>query len=103
MVLDVLKNEPAYVRKVEKRCFDQGEEKVYKYFFELKNKNKLPDHVMKFVYPLNIIPEPYRKEGLSVYISGNIINCETIWGCIPPNARIAPNNLFEIKSITIKN
>ena len=99
-IIKELKDEPAYIRKTCSLHLKQPTDAV---FFEFENE---PSDF--FWYPgvisLREIPEAYRTEGLSVFISGNIISCEAS-ACEPPppNARIIYPYLFELKSIKIDN
>ena len=99
-ILKVLKDEPAIVRK---HCFEHVG-RVDTFFFELVN--RYPEFSSDDrVFPAGEIPVQYRKEGLSVKISGNVTSCviATI-GCLDTQYyRLRPNylNLFELKSIKI--
>ena len=92
-ILKILDDEPAIVQK---KCFKVGEA----FFFRLVN-----EHSEFFsvggVFPVGEIPEQFRQEGLSVYISGNVINCVMGVCYSDPRARLAPTNLFELTSIKI--
>ena len=98
MILKVLNEEPAIVRK---SCFDHVG-RVDAFYFELVNQ-----HSEFFsgvgVFPAGEIPQQYRKEGLSVYISGNVTSCNVGGGCSEPNIKLAYIHLFELKSIKINN
>ena len=96
--LFALKDEPAIVRN---GCFSQSGEKNA-YYFDLVNYYYGSDVYLQNVFPVFEIPEPFRKDGLSVAISGNVISVGTGF-CTDPNARSLPLNLFEIKSIKINN
>jgi len=94
-IIKVLKNEPAFVRK---HCFEHVG-RVDAFYFEL-----VKDH-SEFngtcVFPLGEVPQQYRDEGMSVKISGNVINCSVTSGCIEPHLRLSFMHLFEQKSIEI--
>ena len=97
-VIKELKDEPAIVRK---RCFDHaGRTEVY--YFALVN-----DHSEFYsemgIFPIEEIPEQFKKTGLSVYISGHVTNCVEGAGCSEPDIRIADIHLCEIKSIRIND
>ena len=95
-ILKILNDEPAIVRK---QCFEHVG-RVDTFYFELVNR-----HFEFFsdvgVFPVGVIPQQYRKEGLSVYISGNVTSCYVLGGCSEPNIRVAFIPLFELKSINI--
>ena len=97
-ILKILNDEPVIVQK---HCFEHVG-RVDAFYFELVNQ-----HSEFFsetgVFPVGVIPQEYRKEGLSVYISGNVTSCKVAAGCIEPNIRLAYIHLFELKSIKIKN
>ena len=97
-VIKVLEEEPAYIRK---GCFEHLRG-VDAFVFELVNIHNDLYSQGRALFPLGDIPEQYRKEGMSVYISGNVVNC-AIGGCSEPNIRISPINAFELKSIKINN
>ena len=95
-ILKILNDEPAIVRK---QCFEHlGRKDAF--FFELVNR---PSEILWGVglFPAEAIPQQFRKEGLSVYISGNVISCYVLGGCSEPNIRVAFIPLFELKSINI--
>ena len=96
-IIKVLEDEPVFVRK---RCFDHVG-RTDAFCFELVNRHF--DLSGSSLFPFEVIPKQYRKEGLSVYISGNVISCMVSGGCSEPNIRLAPIHLFELKSIKIKN
>jgi len=95
-VLKILNEEPAIVRK---QCFEHIG-RVDAFFFELEN---LHSEVLWSVclFPAGEIPQQFREDGLSVYISGNVISCYVLGGCVEPNIRLAYIPLFELKSIKI--
>ena len=97
-ILKILNGEPAIVRK---QCFEHVG-RVDTFYFELVNlySEFFPNG---YVFPTSEIPEQYRKEGLSVYISGNVTSCVVLGGCSEPNIRLASIHLFELKSIKIRN
>jgi hypothetical protein len=92
-ILKVLTDEPAYIKK---RCFEHLG-RIDTFYFELVThyeELRSPD-----IFPCNIIPEEYRKDGLPVKISGNITNCMVLGGCSEPNIKLETINVFELKSI----
>jgi hypothetical protein len=95
IILKVLKDEPVYVRK---ECFEYVG-RVDTFFFELINHHSEFPQVS--ILPVDEIPEQFREEGLSVYISGNVTNCIVAGGCIEPYFRLASIYLFELESIKI--
>jgi len=96
-ILKVLKDEPAYVQK---SCFDHVG-RVDTFYFQLTK--RYPEFFTgDNVFPAGEIPQQFREEGLSVYISGNVTSCIVIGGCMEPNIRLAYIHLFELKSIKIK-
>ena len=97
-ILKILNDEPVIVRK---QCFEHVE-RVDTFYFELVNRYSefFPNG---HVFPTGEIPEQYRNEGLSVYISGNVTSCVVLGGCSEPNIRLAYIHLFELKSIKIRN
>jgi hypothetical protein len=97
IILKELKDEPAIIRE---RCFDHVG-KVDAFAFELAD--KYPELHSLSVVPFGEIPKEYRKEGLSVYISGSVTSCSVINGCSAPNIRLGAINLFELKSIKLRN
>jgi len=97
-IVKVLENEPAIIQK---KCF-QHVGRVDAFYFELENMHS-DFFSLTGIFPLDEIPKQYRKEGLSVNISGNVISCVVTGGCIEPNIRLASIPLFELKSIKIKN
>ena len=83
--------EPVYIRK---GCFNHLGGKGA-FYMEL-----VKDHSEFFgpsVFPLEEIPEQYWEDGLSVYISGNVISYRVSGGCSEPNIRLAGTHLFELK------
>ena len=97
MVLKILNDEPAIVRK---HCFEHVG-RVDTFYFDLVNRYS------EFfsdagVFPAGNIPQQYRKEGLSVYISGNVTSCTVLGGCSEPNIKLVSIPIFELKSIKIK-
>ena len=96
IILKVLDDELVYVRK---SCFQHLDQRNITYIFELENDNH-PGYYTQLLFPLGDIPKQYREEGLSVYISGNIISC-LVMGCSEPNIRVRNINAFELKSIKI--
>ena len=101
-ILKILIDEPAIVRK---GCFEHLGN-VDAFFFELEN-SQYEFVYQEAVFPLKEIPKQYRKEGSTVYISGNVMNCFiTTLGCLDTQYyRLAPRSLglFELKSIKINN
>ena len=98
VILKILNDEPAIVRK---SCFDHiGRADAF--YFEFVNR-----HSEFFsdvgVFSVGEIPQQFKKEGLSVYISGNVTSCIVGGGCSEPNIRLAYIHLFELKSIKINN
>ena len=91
-VLTVLYDAPAYLQR---GCHNESD----LFYIELVN---IPYGVYRnSIYPCNGIPEEFQINGLSVLVSGNILR-DSKWNpCTPsmPNARIAPNNIFELKTI----
>ena len=96
-ILKVLTDEPAFV---EKKCFEHVG-RVDTFYLRLVNTHA--DFFSVAVFPLGEIPEQYREDGLSVSISGNVISCGVVGGCIEPYIRLAAVHLFELKSIKINN
>ena len=96
-IIKVLKDEPVYVRK---RCFEHVG-RIDTFYFEFVNMDY--DFSPFGLFPIGEIPKQFRKEGLSINISGNVINCGVTGGCIEPNIKLSPIFLFEIKSININN
>lgn len=95
-ILAVLKDEPAYLHR---GCFSESNS----FYINLVNK---PYGVYRnSIYPCNGIPEEFRIDSLSVVISGNIFRCVKSNPCFPskPNIRIAPTNIFELKTIKISS
>jgi hypothetical protein len=90
-VIKILNEEPAYLRK---GCFEHVG-RVDTFYFELIN---YYDGIFS-LFPCNEIPKEYRNEGMSVFISGNITNCQELGGCIEPNIKLAPINIFELTII----
>jgi hypothetical protein len=97
IILKTLKDEPGYIRK---NCFEHTGRKEA-FYLELVNSH--PEFFGQSVFPLEEIPKQYRKEGLPVYFSGNVINCTEVGGCIEPYFRLAHIHLVELKSIKINN
>ena len=101
-ILKILNDEPAIVRK---QCFEHVG-CVDTFYFELVNRySEFFSDVG--VFPAGVISQQYRKEGLSVYISGNVTSCviATV-GCLDTQYfRLRPNilHIFESKSVKIKN
>ena len=94
-VIKELKNELAYVRI---KCFEHlGRTEAF--YFELAS--NYPDIHSPALFPIGEIPKQYRKDGLSVFISGNVLSCLEVGGCIEPHLKLRPINLFEIKCIKI--
>jgi hypothetical protein len=90
-IVKVLKNEPAYIRK---SCFQHTDREEF--YFEFTTEYPFNGGL----FPCDSIPVQYRKEGLSVKIGGNITSCK-IWKCGGPNVKIAPTNVFELRTIKI--
>ena len=93
-ILKILENEPAIVRK---QCFEHVE-RVDTFFFELVNQYS-EFFSIGGIFPVGEIPQQYRKEGLSVYIGGNVTSCTVLGGCSEPDIKLAAIPLFESKSI----
>lgn len=91
-IIKILENEPAFVAK---RCFEHIG-RVDAFTFDLVNTHT------EFIgiFPCGEIPEKFKKEGLSVRISGNVTNCSVVGGCVEPNIKLAEVKLFELKFIT---
>jgi len=100
-ILKILKDEPAIVRR---GCFEHLGS-VEAFYFELKN-SYCNIYGRKAVFPVGEIPQQYRKDGLLLYISGNVTSCSICTlGCVDTQYfRLAPRTLylFELKSIKIK-
>ena len=97
MILKKLNGEPAVIQK---RCFDHLDRNDA-FFFVLVN------HHEEFfsdsgVFPIGEIPQEFRKEGLSITISGNVTSCTVLGGCSEPNIKLANIPLFELNAIKIK-
>jgi len=90
-ILKILDDEPAIVQK---KCFDQVGEA---FFFRLVNRHS--EFAPSGVLPVGEIPEQFRQEGLSVYISGNVIY--RALGACYSDQRLVPTMLFELTSIKI--
>ena len=95
MIRQVLKDEPAYIRK---GCFEHLG-RIDAYYLELAYSHS--DFHGPRVFPVEDIPAQYRKDGLFVYISGNVTCCWVSGECGEPNIRLASIPLFELKSIKI--
>jgi hypothetical protein len=95
-VLKVLKDEPAYIRKVCMEIESLGAVDTFCIDLTTYYPELYPG-----LFPCNAIPREYRIEGLSVKISGEVYDCLES-GCSAPNIRIAPFNVFRLKSIQIK-
>ena len=65
------------------------------FYFELENKQS---DLTPFVFTGEEIPEQYRKDSLSVYISGNVSD-RVIGGIYYTETKYLPILLFELKSI----
>jgi hypothetical protein len=92
VVLAVLINEPAYIRR---GCLTESN----LFYIELVNK---PYRVYKnLIYPCNGIPEKFQIDSLYVWVSGDIFRSAKGNPCFPskPNIRIIPSNIFELKTI----
>ena len=98
-IFKVFNDEPAIVKKGSFYQLGTADE----FYFELVNQDY--DFLFSFpgVVPLGDIPEQYREEGLSVYISGNVTNCVIGGGTYHTRTRFIPIFLFELKSIKINN
>jgi len=94
-IVKILNDEPAIVRK---ECFDHIGQ-VEAFYFELVNEHS-EFYSRGGLFPEEMIPQQYRKEGLSVYISGNVIYCP-LGICSRPDDRLGYLLLFELKSIKI--
>jgi hypothetical protein len=92
-ILKVLTDEPVYVRK---QCFENVG-RVDAFFFELADIEKPSDFGWS-LFPCGEIPEKYRKEGLLIKISGNVLSC-AVFSCIEPHLRLRPIQIIELKSI----
>ena len=96
-VITVLKDEPAYIKKC---YFDSF--KAEKFFFGFENESFELSYYG--AYPCNELDDEYRKEGLSVLISGKVTNCTVRAGYNnPPNYRTSPVFVFALDSIKMKN
>ena len=97
-ILKILNDEPAIVQK---GCFNHVG-RVDAFYFKLVNQDF--EFFSDFgVFPAGVIPPQYKKEGLFVYISGNVTSCAVLAGCSEPNIRLGFMPLFELKSIKINN
>ena len=95
-ILKILNDEPAIVRKT---CFEHVG-RVDTFYFDLVN--QYSEFFSDFgVFPVGEIPQQFREEGLSVYISGNVNSCRVLGGCSQPNIRVGTIHVFELKSIKI--
>ena len=106
-IIKVLKDEPAFI---EKMCIpvryvnDDNtlyEVRVDTFYFRLVNEHS-DFFSIAGIFPCGEIPEQYRQEGLSVYISGNVTS-DLVGGCSEPNIKIAALPGFEITSIKTNN
>ena len=97
-ILKVFNDEPATVKKESFHHFGMADE----FYFELVNQDYEFLPVFPGVVPIEI-PEQYMKEGLSVYISGNVTNCVIGGGTAYTRTRFAPIFFFELTSIKIRN
>jgi hypothetical protein len=90
-IIKVLKDEPAYVVK---GCFEYN--RVDTFSLELVNeKEEIID-----IFPCVEIPKEYQMEGLSVLISGNIMDCMEVNECLmSPYIYLLPTNMFELTDI----
>ena len=93
-IVKILNDEPAIVRK---SCFEHLG-RVEEFYFELVNQHT-EFFSLAGLIPEKMIPQQYRKEGLSVYISGNVTNCNVLAGCSEPNIKLPFMPVFELKSI----
>ena len=106
-VIKVLKNEPAFIQK---RCMDfyiNDIDTFYNVRVDTFCIILVNEHSEFFfnagMFPCGEIPEQYRQDGLSVYISGNVTSDVVSGGCSEPNIRIAGIPVFELSSIRINN
>ena len=97
VILKKLREEPAVIQK---QCFDHLE-RDDAFFFVLVNRHE-EFFSLGGVFPIGEIPQEFRKEGLSVTISGNVTSCTVGGGCSEPNIRLAAIPLFELIAIKIK-
>jgi|GEM_PF-472829 len=91
--LKVFIDEPATVQKTRFQHLGGAEG----FYFELET--KYPELAWTGVVPIGEIPEEYRKEGMSVKISGNVTDYLEVFGVIEPYFRLFFINLFQLKSI----
>ena len=92
-ILIVLRDAPAYIRK---GCFGFFN-RVDSFAVELVNK---PSGINHLIYPCGGVPENFRIDGLSVLVSGNILDCRRFNQCFAaPNVRLAAQNILELKTI----
>ena len=101
-ILKILNDEPVIVRK---QCFEHIGN-IDAFYFELVNQHV--EFISDFgIFPAGVIPQEYRKEGLSVYICGDVTNCAiSTVGCFNTEYyRLRPFTLhiFELNSIKINN
>jgi len=97
VIVKKLNGEPAIIQK---RCF-QHLEREEGFFFELVNRHE-EFFSGNGIFPIGEIPQEFRKEGISVTVSGYVTSCKVAGGCIEPNANLAYIHLFELISIKIK-
>ena len=95
-ILKVLEDEPAILRIT---SYEHAGRRVNAFCFELANYH----FGSRWIRSMVDIPKQFRKEGLSVKISGNIMSCPVSLEGIDPYIRVAPTYFFEIKSIKINN
>jgi hypothetical protein len=90
-VIAVLEDEPAYIKE---KCYNVfGREYSFAIILAITK---------ELIYPCGGIPEEFQVEGLPVLINGNTLNCRHIVVCkMLPNAKYAPSNLFELRTIKI--
>jgi len=98
VILKKMNGEPAIIRK---GCF-QHLEREEGFFFELVNRHEEFFAHNGGIFPIGEIPQEFRKEGISVTVSGNVTSCKVAGGCIEPHISLAYIHLFELISIKIK-
>ncbi|MDR1552297.1 MAG: hypothetical protein LBS69_02385 [Prevotellaceae bacterium] len=97
-IIKVLIDEPGYIIK---GCFNYSGNIDTFYYVGLNNEYT---NIFGTIFPCKEIPAEFKIDNMEVLISGNVINCTIHDLCIPthPEWRIAPANLFELKSIKIR-
>jgi len=98
-IIALFEDEPAYIRE---GCFNFFG-KVDSFTIVLVNKSG--ETSMRGIHPCGGVPENFRVDSLLVLISGNILACGRSNACDPPrpNFRMLPINMFELKTIKMKN